>query len=266
MTSLERHFRGLVGRGRKILSVYVTAGVPTPDSLPVLVQGLAAAGADALEIGIPFSDPLADGPVIQAAHSRAIRNGVRADDVLRTIGRIRKNTSIPIILMTYANTIMTFGCESFIREAASAGASGVIVPDLPPEEGTAYRAAADAHDVAAVLLIAPTTPDDRIASLAAAGGGFLYGVSTLGVTGVRDSVAPGTLALIDRIRAAAPGRPLLVGFGISGPSAARTVARHADGVIVGSAVVARLLDEGDPRPIDSAVAFVASLRTSLDET
>lgn len=262
MIPLEQRLRSLIAGGRKILSVYAVAGLPSRSALPALVRDFAAAGADVIELGVPFSDPLADGPVIQAAHARAIGAGVTPTIVLDIVGEIRKSTTIPIILMGYANSFLSYGFTSYLRDAASAGIAGMIVPDLPPEEGAEYRETAAALNLASVFLVAPTTPDDRIASIAAVSTGFVYCVSSLGVTGARGPAGPETLAFVDRARARVNGRPLLVGFGVSDPLSARSISLKADGVVVGSAIVSRLGGAGGGER--SAVGLIASIRESLD--
>jgi tryptophan synthase alpha chain len=266
MIPLERRLKTLISEGRKILSVYVTAGLPSRAALPALINDFASAGADIIELGVPFSDPLADGPVIQQGHERAIRDGVTPSVVLDLVGEIRKSTAIPIILMGYANSFLSYGpsgFESYLGDAASAGVAGMIVPDLPPEEGTAYREAAAAADLATIFLVAPTTPDHRIASIAAVSTGFVYCVSRLGVTGARAAVDPETLAFIERARRSVSDRPLLAGFGVADPATARSISSKADGIIIGSAIVSKLLD-GDGPGARSAAKLVAEIRKSLD--
>ena len=264
MTALERRLREIVAAGRKILSVYITAGHPDPAATPDIACALASAGADVIELGVPFTDPLADGPVIQSAHLRAIGHRVTFGGVLAMAGRIRKSSAVPIIFMGYANTFLSYGFDRAMRDAASAGVDGMIIPDLPLEESGAYREAASSCGLSAILLAAPTTPEDRAMAIAAASTGFIYGVSALGVTGMRSGASAEGPALVDRIRRGAGGRPVLVGFGVSTPADARATAAFADGVIIGSAVVSRLDAAGSAGGPGDAARFVASVREALD--
>lgn len=264
MIELERRLSGARATGRSILSVYLTAGLPSPDRFPLLVREIADAGADIVEVGVPFSDPLADGPVIQASHSRALRLGVTCGSVLGMVGEIRKCTVVPIILMGYANPFLSFGLGKFIAAAASAGVSGMIVPDLPPDEGADYAAIAARCGIASVFLAAPTTPDERIVEIDRISTGFVYAVTTLGVTGMREGAAAEVFDFLDRARVLVARNPLLAGFGVSDPATARAVAGRCDGVIVGSAVVSRLSDPDGEAGARRAIEFVAELRRALD--
>ncbi|HLF15633.1 MAG TPA: tryptophan synthase subunit alpha [Bacteroidota bacterium] len=264
MTSLESKLNRNRVAGRKILSVFITAGLPSPEVVSPLVRGLADAGADIVELGVPFSDPIADGPVIQASSSRALRMGVTPSGVFSMVREIRKITDIPVILMGYANPFLSYGLDACLRDAASAGVDGMIVPDLPPEESASYRAAALAAGVSTIFLVAPTTPDERIGEIDGLSTGFVYGVATIGVTGARDHISDDTLRFLRRARRSVTRHPLLAGFGIADPASARAIASLCDGVIVGSAVVSRLGDADPAGGIRSATDFTASLRRSLD--
>ncbi len=264
MTALGQALTRERESGRKILSIFITAGLPAPPLVPGLVRELAGAGADLVELGIPFSDPIADGPVIQASSHRALALGVTPAGVLTMVREIRKCTAIPIILMGYANPIFSHGLEAFIRDASAAGADGMIIPDLPPEESGTYRSIAGSAGLSTIFLVAPTTPDERVVRIGRMSTGFVYGVSTLGVTGIRDGVSDDTLAFLNRVRPLAGSAPLLAGFGISDPASARTVASCCDGVIVGSAVVSRLAGGSPSAGMRSAVEFTAGLRKALD--
>ena len=264
MIPLRSALEAKIGSGRKILSVFVTAGIPSPGSTPELVRVLAGAGADTVELGVPFSDPIADGPVIQASSARALGMGVTPESVLSLLLEIRKITDIPVILMGYANPFLSYGFDEFLRHAAAAGAAGMIVPDLPPEESASYTPAARSAGIAPIFLVAPTTPDERIAGIDAISDGFVYAVSTLGVTGARDGVPSGAPAFLARAHRIVRRNPLLAGFGVSDGSSARAIASHCDGVIVGSAVVSRLSSGGPADGIRAAAEFVSSLRDSLD--
>lgn len=264
MTALERTLAARIGSGRKILSVFITAGLPSPGLLPGLVEGLAGAGADIVELGIPFSDPIADGPVIQASSHRALELGVTPASVLTMVREIRKCAAIPIILMGYANPLFSYGLGAFVRDASAAGADGMIIPDLPPEESTDYRSLAATAGLSTIFLVSQTTPDERIVDIGRVSTGFVYGVSTLGVTGVRDGVGDDTLAFLRRARPLVGRTPFLAGFGISDATSARTVAAGCDGVIVGSALVSRLAGGSPGQGTRAATEFTATLRTALD--
>jgi tryptophan synthase alpha chain len=241
---------------RAALMPYLMGGFPTVDDS--LAAGLAAAdaGADLIELGIPFSDPLADGPVIHAAATEALAAGATPRLVLGACERLA--VRVPVVLMVYANIVMTAGVEAFALRAASAGASGLIVPDLPHDEAGELRAACDAEGIALVPLVAPTTTTERIAEIGADARGFVYTVSLTGTTGERAEVPPDLAETVARVRASTIV-PVAVGFGISTPDHARAVAEVADGVIVGSRVV-RAAAEGGPAAVGS---LVAELRDAL---
>lgn len=257
MTPLEARLRERRDAGRKILAPYVTAGFPTPAEFPDLVAGLVDAGADMLEIGVPFSDPLMDGPVIQRASDLALRFEMRPPAALRAMAALRPG--VPFVFMTYVNPVLAMGFDAFAAAAADAGALGAIVPDLPPEEGEGWAAAAAAHGLAAVFLAAPTTTPERVARLVEMGGGFVYCVSLLGVTGVRDELSSRAAPLVARVREAT-GRPALLGLGVSTPEQAAEACGYADGVIVGSAVIKAVFDEG----VQAAVDLVRAMRKAID--
>jgi tryptophan synthase alpha chain len=238
---------------RAALMPYLMGGFPSIEES--LAAGLAAvdAGADLLELGIPFSDPLADGPVIHAAATDALAAGTTPHGVLGVCERLAARA--PVVLMVYANIVLTAGAAAFALRAAAAGASGLIVPDLPHDEADEVRAACDSEGLALVPLVAPTTTPNRIASIAADARGFVYTVSLTGTTGERDELPEGLTQTVERVRAAADV-PVAVGFGISTPEQARSVAELADGVIVGSRVV-RAAGEGGAAAVGSVVAELA---------
>jgi tryptophan synthase alpha chain len=239
---------------RAALMPYLMGGYPTlADSLSC---GLAAAdaGADLVELGIPFSDPLADGPVIHAAGTEALAAGATPRLVLGVCEQLAMR--VPVVLMVYANIVMTAGVEAFALRAAAAGASGLIVPDLPHDEASELRAACDAEGLALVPLVAPTTTPERIAEIGADARGFVYTVSLTGTTGERAELPPGLADTVARVRAATEV-PVAVGFGISTPDHARAVAEIADGVIVGSRVV-RAAGEGGARAVGALTAELAA--------
>lgn len=257
MTELLAHLEAKRRDGRKLLVPYLMAGVPDPDSFSHALAALSH-HADAIEVGLPYSDPLMDGPVIAAAGERALRNGIGPAAALELVAS-GKDASAPRIVMTYYNPIHRVGEVRFCKTAAAAGVAGLIVPDLPLEESADLRAAAADNDLAWIPLVAPTSPAPRVEALAATCTGFVYAVSALGVTGVRASLSERAAQVTAACREVTD-RPILVGIGISSAEHAVEATRSADGVVVGSAVVAALMDEGVP----AAVAFVEGLRAALD--
>ena len=254
-TGADRIAAAFSGHGRTAaLMPYLMGG--HPDVSASVECGLAAveAGADMIELGVPFSDPLADGPVIHAAATAALRNGVRLDDVLEVARAV--SSRIPVVLMVYANAVLARGADHFADEAASAGAAGLIVPDLPYDEAGAVRDACDAAHVALVPLVAPTTTAERVAEIGRGARGFVYTVSLAGTTGERDELPPELGDTVARVRAATDV-PVAVGFGISTPEHARRVAAIADGVIVGSRIV-RAAGEGGAEAVGAVVRELAT--------
>lgn len=254
MTRLEERLRERLDTGGKALVPYVTGGLGGVDA--ELLAEIEAAGADAVEIGIPFSDPVMDGPVIQDASQRALASGASPAGVLRDVAAA--SLTAPVV-MTYLNPILAMGPVTFLDAAAEAGLVGVIVPDLPADDGADWRARAIAQGIAPVFLAAPGTDHDRLRLVAEASEGFVYCVSTYGVTGARDRVQATARTLVEALRPLTP-KPLLVGVGIAGPEQAVEACAFADGVVVGSALVARLLD-GDR---DGAVRLVREIRSAID--
>ena len=242
------------GNGKRAaLMPYLMGGFPSVEASREAGLAAAAAGADVLELGVPFSDPLADGPVIHAAATAALSNGVRLDDVLGVCRSL--SDAIPVVLMVYANPILARGESEFARMAAAAGAAGIIVPDLPHDEAGELRAACDAAGIALVPLVAPTSTDERIAEVGRDARGFVYTVSTTGTTGERDQLPPEIGRTVERVRAST-SLPVAVGFGISTPEQAAAVGEIADGVIVGSRVV-RAAGEGGAEAVGSLVRDLA---------
>lgn len=241
MRAIEAKFRALKRRGEGALIAYVTCGDPSLNHTPRIVDALFEGGVDMLELGIPFSDPIADGPTIQRASVRALKSGVRPVDVLETAGKIhgKYGYRLPIIILTYYNIIYRIGVEKFFNLAAEKGVSGVIVPDLPVEEASEYKAAAENHDVDTIFLASPSTSDERLEKIIRYSSGFLYLVSVYGVTGARTRLRRESIMFIRRASSISNGRiPLAVGFGISKPSHVReALANGADGVIVGSMLI-----------------------------
>ncbi len=215
---------------------FVTCGDPDLDTTARLVRAMADAGADLIELGIPFSDPTAEGPVIQAADERALSGGVTTDDIFAMVRALRKDVTVPLVFMTYANVVFSYGTERFVKTAAAAGIDGLILPDVPFEEKDDFAPVCRANGLAFISLIAPTSRE-RIAMIAKEAEGFVYCVSSLGVTGVRSRITTDVGEMVRLVRAANPGIPCAVGFGISTPEQAEHMARYADGVIVGSAIV-----------------------------
>ncbi len=263
MGRIEERFATLRARGERALIPFVTAGDPDLATTQALVLALAEAGADLIEIGIPFSDPLAEGPTIQRASERALRAGASLRRVLELVKSLRPQVDIPLVLMGYANPILAMGERNFAEAAHAVGVDGVIVVDLPPDEGDGLYADLAEVGVDAILLAAPTTQPQRLAMLAQRTRGFLYYVSLTGVTGARGEIARGVEAAVRSVRALADV-PVCVGFGVSTPEHARDIGRFADGVVVGSALIDAIQRAGPgPAGIDAAVAFVKGLKAVL---
>lgn len=262
MSRIASTFAALRARGRRALVPFVMGGDPSLAATAGFLEDLAAGGADLLEIGVPFSDPIADGPINQRAAQRALEQGTSLARLLDRVADLRPRLAQPIVLLSYYNPLLQFGLEAFCRRAAAAGVDGVVVPDLPPEEGGALRGTASPVGLDVVFLAAPTSTDERLAQVARASTGFIYCVSLTGVTGVRTSVSSEVGALVGRLRRHR-ALPVCVGFGVSTPEHARQVAAVADGVIVGSAIVA--LVERDGAAAGPALReFVSGLRAGVD--
>ncbi|PWS48887.1 tryptophan synthase subunit alpha [Streptomyces sp. ZEA17I] len=230
--------------GRAALIAYLPAGFPTVDGGIEAVKAVIAGGADVVEIGLPHSDPVLDGPVIQTADDIALRGGVRIADVMRTVREAYEATGVPILVMTYWNPIDRYGVERFTAELAEAGGAGCILPDLPVQESALWREHAEKHGLATVFVVAPSSQDARLATITAAGSGFVYAASLMGVTGTRASIGAQAQELVGRTRATTD-LPVCVGLGVSNAEQAAEVAGFADGVIVGSAFVKAMLDAPD---------------------
>jgi tryptophan synthase alpha chain len=234
------------------LVTYVTAGDPDLARSEGILRALDRAGADVLEVGVPFSDPLADGPVIQRATERALAAGTTLTGVLDMIARVRPDVRAPIVVFSYANPILRLGAERFADRAREAGVDGVLVLDLPIEEAGGFRAMLDARGIDTILLLSPTTTDERLRSAASLGSGFLYAISRLGVTGARDVLADGAEQMVHRIRQVSD-LPVALGFGISKPEHVREVGRWADAAVVGSALVTVIAEAGTADDLNSRV-------------
>ncbi len=260
MERIAARFRALRERDERALIPFLTAGDPDLATTEALVLALAEAGADALELGVPFSDPIAEGPTIQRASERALAGGSSLRRILDLVKTLRPQVDIPLILMGYANPVYAFGETDFPEAARAAGVDGLIVADLPPEEGEALFDGLERHGVAPILLAAPTTTEARLARLAARTRGFLYYVSLTGVTGARDELPPELEAGVARVRRVSDV-PVCVGFGVKTPEQVRAIARFADGVVVGSAFVDRIAAAPSrDAAVDAAVAFAKELR------
>lgn len=263
MTRLGEHTERLRTQGRKALVAFLTAGYPTDAVFAELVRAAANAGADVIEIGVPFSDPIADGPVIQAASNVALSNGMTLRRALEAAARLSPEIPVPRVVMSYINPIMSMGVDAFVSEASRAGVSGVILPDVSFEESPAFRASIHDAGLAYVDLIAPTSDEARVRRIARASEGFVYVVSLTGVTGAREAVASELPGLVAAVRAHATA-PVYVGFGVSTPAQAAQIARHADGVIIGSRLL-RLAGDGAPGGAAARVGeFLAGVRRELD--
>ena len=274
ITPIQQRFSDLHAQGRCALMPFLMAGDPDLATTRATLLELQANGADLVELGIPYSDPLADGPVIQAAASRALAAATTPDKVLAMLTSLQGELTMPVVLFTYSNPLLNRGMEAFCRDAATAGAAGLVVPDLPLEEGEKLSEIAAGHGLDLVLLVAPTTPPERMARIHSASRGFTYLVSVTGVTGVRTSLETRVGPLVSQLKAQG-GSPVAVGFGISGPEQARQVRDWgADGAIVGSALVKVMAASsadakasgGDPASDVATAAgqFCATLRQALD--
>ncbi len=263
MNRIDRRFQELGAKNQKAFIPYITAGDPTLDATEKVVIALEQAGADIIEFGVPFSDPVADGTVNQEAAQRALLNNVSLRDIIARVKQLRARTQIPIVLFTYFNPVLAYGLEAFAQEAGDAGVDGVLCVDLPPEEATEYKRLLDAQNVATIFLVAPTSSPERVAMIAEHSTGFIYYVSRTGVTGERAAIESDVNAAVKAIRQHT-SKPIAVGFGISTPAQAAEVAGFADGVIVGSAIVRMIGTMGDSQDMPSTVAaFAKSLADAI---
>lgn len=256
MIPLEATLRARVDAGRKLLVPYVTGGLG-PLWLDVL-RAFADAGADAAEIGIPFSDPAMDGPTIQEASQRALDRGATPASIIDQARTV--DAGIPLVAMTYYNIVFRAGHRRFARSLVDAGIAGAILPDVPLEELEPWARAADHEGVETVLLASPVTPDDRLSTIAERSHGFVYGVGVMGVTGERERVAESAAVMAKRLKAVTD-KPVLIGFGVSTPAQAVELCQDADGVVIASALMRRYLDGGSPSELG---AFLAEVRSALD--
>lgn len=269
MSRLTQAFVDARREDRSALIPYVTAGDPALGPTETLIEVLADAGADIIEVGIPYSDPLADGPTIQRSGQRSLAAGTKIDHVLEAVARVRaRGVDVPIAVLAYYNCVFRRGEAAFVRAAADAGADGLIIPDLPPEEAGSLRRLASAAGIDCVPLAAPTSTDERLRLVGRVAAGFIYCVSVTGVTGARTQLSATLPAFLDKVRThAGRGMPIAVGFGISDAQQARQVGQWADGVIVGSALLQRMEEANSPSAaIDVGASFVAELQAALQGT
>jgi tryptophan synthase alpha chain len=256
MSRISRTFRKLKKEGRKALVAYIMAGDPNIKATVRYIAELESAGADVIELGVPFTDPLADGPTIQRAAERALLGGVTLRRVLDIVSTVRESVTVPLVLMTYFNPVFRFGIDSFVEEAVRAGTDGIIVPDLIPEEAGSLVDSSRRHGLDTIFLLAPTSTPDRIKRVVKASRGFIYYVSITGITGGMlslNSTMKRTLSLIRE----GTSKPAVIGFGISNPGEAAAVAKLADGIVVGSAIVKRIAEKRDIKD------FVRSIREAI---
>ncbi len=236
MSELGNVLQEKIAAGEKLLSIYLTAGFPDAEATLPLLRALAEGGADFIELGVPFSDPLADGPVIQAASTQALSRGMSVAGSLELCAQFTRESELPVLLMGYANPFMKFDWQKLASAAKQAGVAGMIIPDLPPEESGQVQKILRSAGIELIFLVSPNTSDDRIALIDRLTGAFIYAVSVTGVTGARDSLPQQTTDFLQRLRRQTR-HPLMVGFGVSNAAMARSLAAHADGVILGSSVI-----------------------------
>lgn len=259
MTSVSSCLQSLRDRHECALIPFITAGDPDLATTAQALIALDRAGADIIELGVPYSDPLADGPVIQAAATRALQAGVKLADVLEVVAKVSPKIKAPIILFTYYNPILNLGIPEFLRRIVAAGVKGLVVPDLPLEESTTLLEPASLMGIEVIMLVAPTSPPDRMKAIAASAQGFVYLVSVTGVTGMREGMGSNVAGILNQLRGLTD-KPIAVGFGISDSVQAKQIKElGADGVIVGSAMVKKLAAEG----VDSIEQFCRDLKTAI---
>lgn len=266
MNRISNKFNELNEKGRIALVTYITAGDPSLNATEDIVLKLEESGADIIELGVPFSDPMADGPVIQLASERALESGTTLHDVLNSVRNIRKASEVPIILFGYYNPFFNYGLEQFAKDAAEAGADGVLVVDLPPEEAPEFKVHTDKAGLNLVFLLAPTSTTDRVELIANNASGFVYLVSVTGVTGVKADLNYSLETLAGEIKSAT-GLPVGVGFGVSSPEQVETIAEYADAVIVGSAIVRIIEEHGNDSNtlLKELSGFIGSLSGACDK-
>ncbi len=265
MSRIQKQFDWLQSKNEKALVGFITAGDPDLESTRELFSVIEEGGADIIELGVPFSDPLADGPVIQAASQRSLKSGTTLKKIIQLVREIRQASQLPIVLMTSFNPVFVYGQQAFVKDAVEAGVDGVIVPDLPPEESEEFDAYALAQGLDVIYLLAPTSTPDRIKMIGSKSRGFIYYVSLTGVTGTRSSLAQGMEEKVKRIKQAT-ALPVLIGFGISGPEQAKAASGFSDGVIVGSAIVRMIEENPDSTERNEKLkVFVRNLKQALQD-
>ncbi len=265
MTRIKSCFNKIKNEKRKALVVFITAGDPDLDATKNILDAIDDSGADIIELGVPFSDPLADGPIIQAASLRSLKSGTTLKKIISLVQEIRKTRNIPIVLMTSFNPVFVYGEKQFIEDAVSVGVDGVIIPDLPPEEATQFSDYASKKNLDVIYLLAPTSTDDRIQMVAKHGRGFIYYVSLTGTTGMRAQLADGLGDKVSAIKQKSK-IPVLIGFGISNSELAREATKFSDGVIIGSAVVKLIENNSDPIQRNIKLAeFIGSIKQAITD-
>lgn len=259
MSLIDSTIKNELSKGKKILSVFLTAGFPKLTGFEELVLQIFDAGADMIELGIPFSDPIADGPVIQNSSQIALENGVTIEKVFKVVDEIKKHCAKPIILMGYANPIQSYGLERFFSECRQLKVDGIIIPDIPLDEyDDFFSIKPDGTDT--ILLVSPTSDDDRIKQIGEKSKGFVYSVSVKGITGERNSVNDESIKYVQRVKSLLPEKNILVGFGISSPQAAKTFAQVSDGIIVGSAIIKSLMNETLSQTLEKIKSLKEAMR------
>lgn len=263
MSKLESYLQAKRERNEKVVSIYLTAGYPDSEATLPLLRSLVKGGADLIELGVPFSDPLADGPTIQEASQKALDGGITLEKTLALLVEFRKESDVPVILMGYANPFHRYGWQKITSDAADAGAAGFIIPDLPPEESSDIDSLAKENHLDLIYLVSPNTPAGRVEQIRQKSRGFIYAVSLTGVTGARKELPVETLDFLKRLREQTD-KPVLIGFGISNGETAKIMAEQGDGVIIGSAVINTIRES---KSIDEACenveAFVRSIREAI---
>jgi len=263
MSRIEACFTALKAKGETALIPFLTAGDPDLETTEALVLSMVEAGADIIELGVPFSDPTAEGPTIQRSSSRALESGTSLRSILQLVSKLRESIQTPLVLMGYANPLHAMGAESFARAAAAVGVDGIIIPDLTPEDGAPYLDPCRQAGIDPILLAAPTTRPERLEMLMRQTQGFLYYVSLQGVTGARESLAVDIEAKV-RAAQACGDKPVCVGFGVGTPEQAEAIAAYADGVVVGSAIVDRIeAATSRDQAVDDVARFIADLKKPL---
>ncbi|MBE0067879.1 tryptophan synthase subunit alpha [Thermoanaerobacterium thermosaccharolyticum] len=262
MNRIDKKFYELKQKGLKAMIPFITAGDPSLDVTVELVFKMEEGGADIIEIGIPYSDPLADGPIIQASSTRALKNGTKINNIMNAVKKIRQKSEIPLVYLVYYNSIFKYGIERFVNEAKESGIDGLIIPDLPLEERKDIKEISEKYGIYLIPLVAPTSKE-RIKSICESGKGFVYCVSTKGVTGIRNSIETDIKEYM-RTVSEYTNMPKAIGFGISGPDMAKRFAPYCDGIIVGSAIVKMINDSRSKEDIyDNVKKFIFSIKEAI---